>query len=299
MARCPRPAVGQGLPRAPSAPGGRAVGRPRRRRADERLRGPGPHRRGAVPRHPRHPPGAGRASGVAHRRARSADRVHRPRRHQLRARLPPPRPVADTVGVGPAGDAARVHQPAGRPAGRRRPRVQPQLTVRRRAPRARSAHRLTSRSLAVLDPEALRQFQLRLFSKLEGAMTSGMVHLGDRLGLYRALAEAGPSTSAELAGRTALVERWVREWAYNQAAAGLVEVDEGERFSLTPEAVAVLADPDHEAAGLGLFHQLPVTMAALPAIAESFHTGIGHDYDSCGADGAIGGERGFEPWNRA
>ena len=61
----------------------------------------------------------------------------------------------------------------------------------------------------------------------------------------------------------------------------------------------MLADPDHEAAGLGLFHQLPATMAALPAIAESFRTGIGHDYDSCGAEGAIGGERGFEPWNRA
>ena len=151
----------------------------------------------------------------------------------------------------------------------------------------------------MIDPDALKQFQFRLFTKLEGAMTSGMVHLGDRLGLYRALADGGPLTSAELAGRTGLVERWVREWAYNQAAAGLVEVDDGERFSLTPEAVAVLADPDHEAAGLGLFHQLPPTMAALPAIAESFRTGIGHDYDSCGAEGAIGGERGFEPWNRA
>lgn len=151
----------------------------------------------------------------------------------------------------------------------------------------------------MIDPDALKQFQFRLFTKLEGAMTSGMVHLGDRLGLYRALAEGGPSTSAELAGRTGLVERWVREWAYNQAAAGLVAVDDDERFSLTPEAVAVLADSDHEAAGLGLFHQLPATMAALPAIAESFRTGIGHDYDSCGVEGAIGGERGFEPWNRA
>ena len=75
----------------------------------------------------------------------------------------------------------------------------------------------------MIDPDALKQFQFRLFTKLEGAMTSGMVHLGDRLGLYRALADGGPSTSAELAGRTGLVERWVREWAYNQAAAGLVD----------------------------------------------------------------------------
>ena len=73
-------------------------------------------------------------------------------------------------------------------------------------------------------------FQFLVFTKLEGAVTSGMIHLGDQLGLYRALAAAGaPLTTTELAAATELDERWVREWAYNQAAAKLVTVSDGRR----------------------------------------------------------------------
>jgi 2-polyprenyl-3-methyl-5-hydroxy-6-metoxy-1,4-benzoquinol methylase len=93
----------------------------------------------------------------------------------------------------------------------------------------------------------------------------------------------------------------VREWAYNQAAARLVVADteaSPERFSLSPEAVAVLATPDHPAFGVGMFHRFPQTMAALEAMPESFRTGLGHDYDSHGPEGAVGIERSFEPWNR-
>jgi SAM-dependent methyltransferase len=151
-----------------------------------------------------------------------------------------------------------------------------------------------------LDPDALKQYQFLVFSKLEGAVTSGMIHLGDRLGLFDALASAdAPLSSAELAGRTGLDERWVREWAYNQAAARIIVSDAGERFSLTPEAVAVLTVPDHEACGMGMFHSLPNTMAMLRELPQSFETGIGLDYDSHGPEAAVGLERGFEPWNRA
>ncbi len=86
-------------------------------------------------------------------------------------------------------------------------------------------------------------FMHRVFSKLEGAVTAGMIHLGDKLGLYRALADAGrPLTTAELAGGLGLDERWVQEWAYNQGAAEIIQVDIDERLSLAPEAVVVLAD---------------------------------------------------------
>ena len=154
--------------------------------------------------------------------------------------------------------------------------------------------------MTTIDPDALKQFQFLVFSKLEGAMTAGMIHLGDHLGLYRALADAdGALTSAELAARTGLDERWVREWAFNQAAARIVAVTgEPERFSLTPEAVAVLASPEHEAFGIGMFHDLPQTMAALERLPESFRTGLGYDYDSHGPESAVGMERSFEPWNR-
>lgn len=159
--------------------------------------------------------------------------------------------------------------------------------------------------MADVDPDRMKQFQFLLFSKLEGAVTAGMIHLGDRLGLYRALADgAGPLSSAELAAATGLDERWVREWAYNQAAAKLIEAlsdgaDGIARFALTPESHAVLADADHEAFGMGMFHRLPQTMATLEVLPESFRSGLGHDYDSDGPEGAAGIERSFEPWNRA
>ncbi len=150
------------------------------------------------------------------------------------------------------------------------------------------------------DPDRLKQYGFQLFSKLEGAVTAGMVHLGDQLGLYAVMRDAGrPLTTVELAQRADLHERWVREWAYNQAAAKLIDVDEEQRFSLSAEAEAVLASPDHPAFGMGMFHRLPETMQSLVAARESFVTGIGSDYDSHGAGGAIGIERSFEPWNNA
>ena len=151
-----------------------------------------------------------------------------------------------------------------------------------------------------IDPDKLKQYSFQLFSKLDGAVTAGMVHLGDQLGLYEAMRTAGtPLSTAELAERAGLHERWVREWAYNQAAAKLIDVDDQERFSLSPEAEAVLATPDHPAFGMGMFHRLPQTMESLVRVRESFVTGLGHDYDSHGPDGAVGIERSFEPWSNA
>jgi SAM-dependent methyltransferase len=159
---------------------------------------------------------------------------------------------------------------------------------------------------ATADPDALKLYAFQVFSKLEGAVTAGMIHLGDRLGLYRALADADqPMTSAELAEAAGLDERWVREWAYNQAAAKLISTvaddgaDREPRFELTPEAAAVLAAPDHPAFGMGMFHRLPQTMQSLERMPESFRSGLGYDYDSHGPQGAVGIERSFEPWNRA
>ena len=130
-------------------------------------------------------------------------------------------------------------------------------------------------------------------------MTSGMVHLGDRLGLYRAMDEAGaPVSSTELASRAGLDERWVREWAYNQAAAGLIEIDGDERLSLSPEAVAVLVDASSPAFGMGQFTRFPGLAGTLEELPAAFRTGRGYDYDSHGADGALGVERSFEPWYR-
>ncbi len=150
-----------------------------------------------------------------------------------------------------------------------------------------------------MDQKKLQMFSFLVFTKLEGAVTTGMIHLGDKLGLYAAMRAAEePLHSDELARRTGLHERWVREWAYNQAAARIIDCDDDERFSLSEEAAAVLATPDHPAYGMGMFHRFPNTMDTLRAMPESFRTGLGYDYDSHGPEAAVGIERSFEPWNR-
>ena len=163
--------------------------------------------------------------------------------------------------------------------------------------------------MSTLDPDKLKMFSFLLFTKLEGAVTSGMVHLGDQLGLYAELAKgARPMTTSQLAHATGLNERWVREWAYNQASARLISTTntpsesptiDDDLFFLSPEQIAVLADPNSPAFGMGMFHRLPQTMAALKNMPESFRTGIGYDYDSHGPEGAVGIERSFEPWTNA
>jgi SAM-dependent methyltransferase len=151
-----------------------------------------------------------------------------------------------------------------------------------------------------IDPDQLKLYSFQLFTTLDGAVTAGMVHIGDQLGLYAAMKQAGePLTTTELAERAGLHERWVREWAYNQAAAKLIEVDAEQRFFLSAEAEAVMATPDHPAFGMGMFHRLPEIMESLVRVRESFVTGLGYDYDSHGPDGAVGIERSFEPWSNA
>jgi len=154
-----------------------------------------------------------------------------------------------------------------------------------------------------LDPDALKMFSFGIFSKLEGAVTAGMIHLGDRLGLYETMASsADGDTSESLASKAGLHERWVREWLHNQVAARIVTCPDlsvtHPMFHLSPEGVAVLATPNHPAYGMGMFHRLPQTMGALTAMPEAFRTGVGHDYDSHGPEGAVGIERSFEPWNQ-
>ncbi|MET0233042.1 MAG: class I SAM-dependent methyltransferase [Kibdelosporangium sp.] len=90
-----------------------------------------------------------------------------------------------------------------------------------------------------MDTDALAQ---RLFQNVTSALEMYAVYLGERLGYYRALAEHGPMTSAELAARTGTAERYTREWLEHHATAGLLEVDGDRRFGMPPSHVPVLAD---------------------------------------------------------
>ncbi len=150
-----------------------------------------------------------------------------------------------------------------------------------------------------IDREKVQEIAENVFSLLSGAVMSGMVYLGDRMGLYRALEDAGPLTSQELADKTGLHERWIREWIQGQASAKLVEYRGQGRFELSPEAALVLANEDSPAFAAGGFCALPQQMAVLEKLPDSFKTGLGLPYDAFGPEGARGVERLIAPWFRA
>jgi 2-polyprenyl-3-methyl-5-hydroxy-6-metoxy-1,4-benzoquinol methylase len=153
---------------------------------------------------------------------------------------------------------------------------------------------------SAIDSDRLKDYAKHVFGALEGAMTSAMICLGDRLGLYRALQELDrPVTSDELAEHTGLQERWVREWLHAQGAAGVLDYAGEGRFGLSPEGAAVLANETHPAFGCGMFDSLPQTIQVVDRLPEAFRSGVGLDYDAFGPGGARGVERGFAPWYRA
>ena len=149
-----------------------------------------------------------------------------------------------------------------------------------------------------VDEEAVRRFALTVWSYRMGETVSLLVHLGDRLGIYREMAGTGPLTSDEVADRTRLHERFVREWLLAQAAAGLIDRHDDGRFELTPVQAAVLADEHGSVAFAAGAFGGGTDRAVVDAIAESFRTGHGITYDDLGPEAAATVARLNEPWYR-
>ena len=150
---------------------------------------------------------------------------------------------------------------------------------------------------ADIDPDELRAYSFNVWSYKQGEVVSLMIHLGDRLGLYRALQGAGTVTAAQLADRTGLHERWILEWLRNQAAARLLQYHEGDRFELTQIGAAVLADEDNRAFSAGAFSE-PTERGVVDRLVEAFQTGIGLSYQELGPNAAHRTERMLGPWVR-
>ncbi len=133
-----------------------------------------------------------------------------------------------------------------------------------------------------VDMDKLNVFVAQFVGDLGAAVHAGMVVIGEKLGLYKALAE-GPLDSAELAGRTKTEERYVREWLGSQAAGGYVTYNEKTRkFSLSEVQAFTLANEDSPAYIPGAFQLALGSLAAVPRIAESFRSGAGmgwHEHD--------------------
>ena len=137
-------------------------------------------------------------------------------------------------------------------------------------------------SQAPIDNDKLMEFVGQFAGDLGAAVAAGNVVLGDRLGLYRALA-AGPASASDLAERTGTNARYVTEWLRGQAAGGYVEYDAAsDTYAMTAEKAFALTDPDGPLFLPGAFELALGSLAAVPRMEQAFKTGAGlgwHEHD--------------------
>jgi ubiquinone/menaquinone biosynthesis C-methylase UbiE len=130
-----------------------------------------------------------------------------------------------------------------------------------------------------VDEAKLNEIVGKLVLDLGATNASALVVIGDRLGLWKALAKHGPSTAAELAARTETAERYIREWCNAQAAGGYLGYDPAdERYSLSAEYAAALADETSPAFFAGGFEVAAAAWAALDKMTQNFRTGAGLEW---------------------
>jgi SAM-dependent methyltransferase len=134
----------------------------------------------------------------------------------------------------------------------------------------------TTDGTAKIDNAKLEAFVGQAVVDMGAAISGLMLHLGDRLGLYKAMAGAGPITSAALAQRSGTAERYVLEWLGNQAAGGYVVYDPaGDTYELPPEQAMVVANEDSPVFLAGAFETIASCYADHDAFINAFRTGAG------------------------
>ena len=149
---------------------------------------------------------------------------------------------------------------------------------------------------AQVDEAKLDAFKAKLLPELGGAASMVIAMLGDKTGLFKAMAGAGPLTSDELAARTDCVERLVREWLSAMAAAGWIDCDpSGPTFTLTPEQAQVFADEDSPHNLQGFFLSTASMIHDVDRTAEAFRTGAGVPWGDHHTCLFCGTERFFRP----
>ena len=149
---------------------------------------------------------------------------------------------------------------------------------------------------APFDADKLEQFVFRAVDEVGATLNAALVVMGDRLGLYRALAGAGALTPGELAARTGTAERYVREWLNAQAAGGYVDYHPAAgRYSLPPEQAVAFTDEDSPAYLPGFFEIALGSVLDSPQITDAVRSGAGigwHEHNHHVHDGC---ERFFRP----
>jgi SAM-dependent methyltransferase len=154
---------------------------------------------------------------------------------------------------------------------------------------------MSTAQVPAIDMNKLNAFIGQFVTDLGAAVHTGMVVIGEKLGLYKALAR-GPMVPAELAARTETDERYLREWLASQAAGGYITYDEKTgKFGLSEEQAFTLATEDSPAYLPGAFELALGSLAAVPRITESFRTGDGMGWHEH-VDGVFHGcEKFFRP----
>ena len=147
---------------------------------------------------------------------------------------------------------------------------------------------------APINEERLNHLLGKAIVDFGAASHAALVVIGDKLGLYKALAEAGPLTPEELAARTDTAERYVREWLNSQAAGGYVDYDPATaHYSMSAEQAMLLAHDDSPAFMVGAFQTAVAASRIAPRLQEAFRTGQGIGYHLHDADVFPGIERLF------
>jgi SAM-dependent methyltransferase len=129
-----------------------------------------------------------------------------------------------------------------------------------------------------------------VYGSVRGAMDLLVVYLGDRLGLYRALADGGPATPPQLAARAGIAPRYAREWLEHQAVAGYVDVDdveaaaEARRYTLPAAHAEVMLDDDSLAHVAPLARFLVGAAQTMPALLDAYRSGSGVEWAAYGPD---------------
>jgi SAM-dependent methyltransferase len=142
---------------------------------------------------------------------------------------------------------------------------------------------MTTTETNPIDEARLEAFVGQAVTDMGAAISGLLLHIGDRLGLYKAMAGAGPVTSAALAARTGTAERYVREWLGNQAAGGYVTYDPAEgTYELPAEQAMVVANEDSPFFLAGAFEAIASCYADHARFTDAFRTGAGvgwHEHD--------------------
>jgi 2-polyprenyl-3-methyl-5-hydroxy-6-metoxy-1,4-benzoquinol methylase len=147
-----------------------------------------------------------------------------------------------------------------------------------------------------IDGDKLMQFVFRAVDEVGATLNTALVVMGDRLGLYRALAGAGALSPTELAKRTGTAERYVREWLNAQTAGGYIEYDpDSGRYTLPPEQAVALTDQSSPAYLPGFFQIALGSVLDSPKIVDAARQGTGFGWHEHGPDVFDGCERFFRP----